>query len=274
MDLVAPDYFATVGIPVVRGRQLGEEDRAGTLPAVVVNQTMADTFWPGKNPLGQRFRFFGDDQPVEVVGVARNANYNGLGEDPQPYIYQPLGQRWTGNLTLLVRTEADPTALLSTVEREIRSLDKGLALDGVQTIGQRLYQGLWAQRTGAALLGLFGLLALILAAGGIYGVTSFVVAQRSREIGIRMALGARAADVLGVVLRQGMQVVLVGLFLGVGCALALGRLAANFLFGVEPTDPWTFGGTVLLLSAVALAANFLPARRASGLDPVRVLRQE
>jgi predicted permease len=273
LNAVGPGYFATVGVPIERGRALGEEDRAGTQPVAVVNQTMAKRFWPGEDPLGKRFKFFGEDAPLTVVGVARDAKYNGLGEDPQPYIYVALGQRWSGTLTLLARTAGDPEPVLTTVQREVRALDKRLPLARVATVGQMIDQGLWAPRMGASLLGIFGLLALILAAVGIYGVMSFAVAQRAREIGIRMALGARRDDVLALVLRQGMTVVGLGLAAGLAVAFGITRLAAGLLFGVSPTDPMAFGLTSLLLATVALAANFVPARRATVVDPVTVLKQ-
>ncbi len=273
VNAVAPAYFETMGVPVVRGRALTGQDREGGQPVVVINQTMAERFWPGEEPIGQRFHFFGEDFSVEVVGVARNAKYNGLGEDPQPYIYAALAQRWSGTLTLVARTAGEPEAVLSTVQRTVRELDKQLPLVGVQTIAQRLHGGLWAPRAGAALLGVFGLLALVLAAIGIYGVMSFAVAQRAREIGIRMALGARRNDVLALVLRQGMAVVGLGLAAGLLAAFALTRFAASLLFGVSPTDPVAFGATSLLLAGVALAANLVPARRATAVDPVTVLKQ-
>jgi putative ABC transport system permease protein len=272
VNSVGPRYFATVGIPVVRGRALDERDRQGSLRAVVVNEAMAERFWPGASAVGQRFHFFGEE-PVEVVGVARNAIYNNPGEDPQPYVYLPLGQWWSGTQALVVRAAGEPAALLPPVEREVRALDKQLALVGVSTVAHTLHEGLWAPRAGASLLGLFGLLALALATVGIYGVMSFAVAQRAREIGIRMAMGARRNDVLALVLRQGMGVVGLGLAAGLLLAFAATRLVANMLFGVSPTDPLAFGVTSLILAAVALAANFLPARRATAVDPVVVLRQ-
>ena len=272
VNAVGPGYFGTRRVSIVRGRTLGEQDREGAPPVVVINQSMADRFWPGEDPLGKRFHFFGEDFSHEVVGVARNAEYNRLGEEPQPYIYAALAQRWSGTLTLVARTAGDPEAVLPTVQREVRELDRQLPLVGVSTIGQTLHQGLWAPRAGASLLGVFGLLALVLAAVGIYGVMSFAVAQRAREIGIRMALGARQGDVLALVLRQGMLVVAAGLAAGLLAAVALTRFAASLLFGVSPTDPFAFAATSLLLAGVALAANFVPARRATAVDPVTVLK--
>jgi len=271
---VGPRYFETLGVPIVRGRGLGETDREGTLPVVVVNQTMAAKFWPGEDAIGKRFRFFGDKLPQEVVGVARDVKYNTLGEDPQPYIYFPLAQRYAGSLTLIARTAGDPAAVLPTVDREVRAMDKDLPVTNVATVSRVLANGLLPARIGASLLAIFGLLALALAAVGIYGVTSFAVARRAREIGIRMALGARRGTVLGMVLAQGMAVVGLGVVAGALAAAALSRLAAGLLFGISPTDPLAFGATSLLLAAVALVANLLPARRATAVDPVTVLRQE
>ncbi len=271
---VGPRYFETLGVPLVRGRSFTAGDREGAPPVVVVNETMAAKLWPGQDPIGKRFRFFGDKFLVEVVGVARNVKYNTLGEDPQPYIYLPLAQRYDGALALLARTAGDPAAVLPTVEREVRGMDKGLPITNVATVERVLANGLWAPRVGASLLAVFGLLALVLAAVGIYGVTSFSVARRAREIGIRMALGARRGTVLGMVLGQGMTVVALGLAVGIAVAAAVSRLAAGLLFGISPTDPLAFGATALLLAAVALAANLLPARRATAVDPVTALRQE
>jgi len=271
---VGPRYFETVGVPLVRGRGFTEDDRQGAPPVVVVNQTMAAKLWPGQNPLGKRFRFFGDKFQVSVVGVAKDVKYNTLGEDPQPYIYFPLPQRWGGTLALLARTAGDPGAVLPTVERAVRGMDKDLPVTNVATVSQALANGLWAPRAVASLLAVFGLLALALAAVGIYGVTSFAVARRAREIGIRMALGARRGTVLGMVLGQGMAVVAAGLAAGILAAAAVTRLAAGLLFGISPTDPLAFGATSILLAAVALAANLLPARRATAVDPVTALRQE
>ncbi len=271
---VGPRYFATVGVPLVRGRGFTAADRAGAPPVVVVNQTMAAKLWPGQEPIGKRFRFFGDKYLVEVVGVAKDVKYNSLGENPQPYIYFSLPQRWGGALTLLARTAGDPAAALPAVERQVRTMDKDLSVTNVATVSRALANGLWAPRAGAALLAVFGLLALALAAVGIYGVTSFAVSRRAREIGIRMALGARRGTVLGMVLGQGMVVIAAGLAIGLLVAAVVTRLAANLLYGVSPTDPLAFGVTSLLLAAVALAANLVPARRATAVDPLTALRQE
>jgi putative ABC transport system permease protein len=240
----------------------------------IVNQFLADKFLPGKDPLGQRFHFFGDDFSTEIVGVAKTSKYNTIGEASQPYVYLPLEQRYGGNLTLVARAAADPAVVLPTVEREVRALDKQLPLAGIATLRQVLHDDLWAPRTGAALLGLFGGLALLLSTVGIYGVMSFSVAQRAREIGVRMALGARSREVVGLILYQGMAIVGIGLAAGLLAAFVVTRLAANLLFGVSPTDPLVFGVTAFLLTAVALLATLIPASRATAVDPVLALRQE
>jgi macrolide transport system ATP-binding/permease protein len=274
VNVVGPRYFETLGVPIIRGRGFTEDDREGAPKAVVINETMAKTFWKDADPVGKRFRFFSDSSMSEVVGVARDIKYNNLGEDPQSYIYEPLAQRYMAGMTLMVRTATTPGPLLNPVEREVRALDRDLPIVGRATVSEVLHQALWAPRVGASLLALFGLLALVLSAVGIYGVASYSVSQRRREIGIRMALGASARDVLGMILRQGMGVLAAGLVVGLAMALGITRLASNLLFGISPTDWISFGATSLLLTVVALTANLLPARRAIAVDPTVALRNE
>ncbi len=269
---VGPGYFDALGIRIVRGRALGEEDRAGAPKAVVVNETMAKKMWPDADALGKRFRFFSDQQLSEVVGIARDAAYNGIGAEPQNYIYESLLQRYSPGVALIVRTARPPELLVESIRREVASLDRTLPIVGVSTISQTLRNALWAPRVGASLLAIFGGLALLLASIGIYGVMSYVVRQRQREIGIRMALGARASDILALMVRQGMFVAMLGLVAGLALAFALTRLVAKMLFGISPTDPLSFGLTALVLAAAALLANLIPARRAASIDPTVTLR--
>jgi predicted permease len=272
---VAPRYFETMGIPIVQGRSITDEDKAGGTKAVVINETMAKKFWPNGDALGKRFRFFGDQEPwAVIVGIARDSKYGFLGEDPTPYIYEAHAQRYSGGETLLVRTATEPSSLVRTVEAEIKKIDRDLPLVGLGTVDKTINDSLWAPRAGASLLGLFGLLALVLAAVGIYSVMSYSVSQRQREIGIRMALGARRTDVLRMVMSRGMLVVGVGLAVGLGLSFALARLASNMLVGVSPWDIVSFGGAALVLTAVAVLANFFPTRRAAGVDPTIALRYQ
>ena len=269
-----PGYFQAVGTRLARGRDFTERDDETTPPVAVVNETFARRFWPGEDPLGRRFRQGGPGEPLmEVVGVVGDGKYAGLNEPPQPYVVRPLAQAYTGTNTLIVRTDGDPQELLAAVRGEVRGLDQHLPTSA-KLLEERLAMPLLPVRLAASLLGSFGLLALALAAIGIYGVTSYAIARRTREIGIRMALGARASNVLRLTIRQGMSPVLVGVALGLSAALGLTRLAGSLLFGVSAADPVTYAGVAALLTAVALVACYLPARRAAKIDPLVALRNE
>ncbi len=272
VNTVTPEYFETVGIEV-KGRTFTEADRDGALRVVIVNETMAEMFWPGQNALGKRFHFFGTD-PAEVVGIARTIKYNNPGENPQPYAYEPLDQRFATNVTMVLRAERSPESLLPAVQRELRAMAPGMPLIGVSTVPDLLTNTLWLPRAGASLLALFGLLALGLASVGLYGVMSFAVTQRSREIGVRMALGAQNAHVLRLVLRQGLTVVGIGLVAGLILAFATTHLLGGMLFGVKPTDPMAFGITFVVLAVVAFGATLIPALRAISIPPILAIRYE
>jgi putative ABC transport system permease protein len=271
-NTVSPTYFDTVGIPVLEGRTFSDFDRGDSTRVAVVNQATARHFWPGQSALGKRFRFVSDNALREVVGVVRDSAVLAIGEQPQPVIYLPIEQQFIAFVTLHVRTVSSPTAILPAVVAQVQSLDNDLALTNRQTIQAALSQGLWAPRMGAALFGIFGLLGMLLASIGIYGVMAYMVAQRTNEIGIRMALGARPGDVLRLVVGQGMRLVLSGIVVGVICALALTRLMQSLLFDISPADPLTFITVSLVLAAVAFLAGWLPALRASRIDPVLALR--
>jgi predicted permease len=273
VDPVDPDFFRTVGVPIVAGRGFTTADRAGSLPVVVVNRTMAEKFWPHQDPIGKRFHFHSKPM-VQVVGVARDAKYGSVAEDPQPYVYQPLAQEYVTGVTLVARTSGDPGALLPSVERQVRALAPGMPLVAAATMENQLAASLWPPRFAASLLVLFSALALGLSTVGLYGVMSFSVAQRSRDIGIRMALGAQRRTVLRMVLAQGMMLVACGLVGGLMLAFAVSRLASSLLIGISPTDPVAFLVTPLLLTAVAFVSTYAPARRATDVDPVVALRYE
>jgi predicted permease len=274
LDDVAPNFFNTLRIPLVAGRAFTDSDRTNTAFVAVVNEAMAKHFWPNENALGKRFHFFDDPKLREIVGVVPNTVVNNIGEEPQPLIYLPITQDYSSFATIQVRTMGKPEAVLATVRSQVQSLDPSLAITNVQTIGEVVSQGLWAPRMGAALLALFGGLALILAAVGVYGVLSYSVNQQTHEIGIRMALGAQPSSVLWLVIGQGLQLAAAGLALGLIGALVAMRVLASLLFGVSTHDPVTFAGVSFVLLAAAVLACYIPARRATRVDPIIALRYE
>jgi len=274
-NVVGPNYFKTMETPLLRGRDFTEADRKGAPDVVVLNQTLAATLWPGEEALGKRVSISGPAGPfLEVVGVARDGKYRSLGEAPHPYIYQPLLQSYDPKMTLVVRTTGQPQSVATAMREQIRTLDANLPVADVKTLRDQLDLSLFPSRVAAWTLGGFGVLALLLAAIGIYGVVSYSVAQRTQEIGVRMAMGAREKDVLRLVLGEGLFVIAVGLALGLLLAAAATRVIAGLLYGVEATDPLTFAGVPLLLGFVALVASYIPARRATKVDPLVALRYE
>jgi predicted permease len=271
---IAPNFFETLRIPLVGGREFTDNDRATTKPVAIASEAMAKHFWPNENAVGKRFHFFGDPTLREIVGVVRNTVVGNIGEEPQPLAYLPLAQNYSPFATMAVRTTGRPEGVISGVRSQVQSLDSNLALTNVQTIGELIGQGLWAPRMGAALLAVFGGLALILAIIGVYGVLSYSVNQQTREIGIRMAMGAQTGRVLGLVVGQGMCLAAAGLILGLIVAFAAMRIMTSLLFGVSAHDPLTFVGVSLVLAAAAVLACYLPARRATKVDPIIALRYE
>jgi len=271
---VSPGYFQTEGIPLLHGRAFTEFDRKETQRVAIVNQAMARHFWPGLDPIGKRFHFIGNPQLLEVVGEVGDSWQFAVGEVPQPVAYLAITQDYSPFAVLHVRTAGKPDAVIPAVREQVQSLDRNLALIGVNTIEKLLDQGLWAPRMGALLLVMFGLLALALASVGIYGVLSYSVAQRTQEVGIRMALGATRRQVLGLVVKEGMSLVLVGVVIGIVGSLGLAHLLANLLYGVKSFDPLTFAAVSIVLGAVALIAIYIPARRATKVDPMVALRHE
>ncbi|MBV9303475.1 MAG: ABC transporter permease [Acidobacteriaceae bacterium] len=267
-------YFETLRIPLIRGRVFTDADRQDMAPVAIVNQAMAKHFWPNQDAVGKRFHFFGDQFLREVVGVVGNSVVNQIGEEPQPLVYLPITQDYAPAATVQVRTSGRPEAVIGTVRRQIQSVDPNLALTNVQTIREAVAQGLWAPRMGAGLLTVFGVLALVLAAVGVYGVLSYSVNQQTREIGVRVALGARSSQVLWMVVGNGLGLAGIGLLVGLLIALGLTRALSSLLFGISPNDPLTFGGVSLVLTATALLACYIPARRATKVDPVIALRYE
>jgi len=273
MGVVWPGYLRTVAIPILHGRDFSPLDTAGTPRVVIVNEAAAMAYWRGENPIGKRIRFYGDNAPAEVVGVARNANYQAIGERPQALIYGSLVQYYFPAAVLYVRTEGDPEAVSAAVRRQVQSLDRSLLLQS-ESVGGIIRESLWAQRLSAGLLGVFGGLALALAAIGIYGVVSYSVNRRVREIGVRMALGATPAEVQTMILTEGIRLVAIGVVAGLAMALIGSRAVAGMLFATSPRDAATFVLVPSILTLVATLACWLPALRATRIDPAVALRNE
>jgi predicted lysophospholipase L1 biosynthesis ABC-type transport system permease subunit len=240
----------------------------------IVNQALADALWPGQDPLGRTFRRGHDDGVLQVVGVVPTARYRSLLEAPRPFVYLPLAQSWMPGATLHLRADGDARALAPAVERLVAELDPALPVYRVGTLADRLDQSLGAQRSAASLVGAYGVLALLLAAVGLYGSMGYTVARRTREIGVRMAVGASGRDVLRQVLGEALRIALLGAALGLVAAWPAARLLESQLFGVAPGDPATFVAVAALLAVVALLAAIVPARRATRVDPLVALREE
>ncbi len=268
------DLLATLGVQLLRGRDLTAHDRADAPAVALINQAMAERFWPDEDPLGQRFHFIGQEVIREVVGVVGSSKHQAIGESPQPQVYVPRRQSYSPFVSVVFRAKGDPETVLGSLRSEIRALDADLPINNVQTAATVVHQGLWPARMGATLLGVLGSVALILAAVGIYGVMAYTVGQRDREIAIRMALGADRWAVLRLILWQAAKVVALGLTVGLGLAVAAGQGLSGLLYGVSATDLITLGVTSLVLAGVGFLASFLPARRATGVDPTQGLRFE
>ncbi|MGE3885963.1 MAG: ABC transporter permease [Vicinamibacterales bacterium] len=269
---VGERYFETLGIPIVRGRGFTAGDRAGSTPVIVINETMARQFFPNEEPIGRRLHIFNRPPAREIVGIAKTIKYNFVGEDDTAHMYLPIEQNYASQVTVQARAAGDPDAVLGTVRRELQAVEPTMPLLNVNTYRTIVSTSLWAPRMGASLLSVFGALALLLAAIGLYGVMSYSVGQRSREIGIRMALGAAGRDVRRMMVRQGMTLAVVGVAVGLVVALAAGRLVTNLLFGVSGADAATFVTVAVLLLAVAVLATLVPALKASRVDPAETLR--
>jgi predicted permease len=274
MNVVEAAYFHTLGIPLASGRSFADSDVSGAPGVVVVNETMARRFWPDASPLGQRLRVDDGGAFLEIVGVVRDSKYGRLGEEPQPYIYLPMGQNHVSEAHLIVRASRDPAAAAGALRAELIRLDGNLAPLEIRTMEEQISLSLSAVRAVTRLVGGMGVLALVLAAVGVFGVLAYTVSRRTREIGIRMALGAQPREVLALILRQGMVLVLVGEAIGLALALVLTRFMSGLVFGVSPADPFAYLASALLLTAVAVVAGYAPARRAAGVAPYTALRQQ
>ncbi len=274
---VSEDYFGLLGIPLRRGRYFSVSDAAASAPAAIINETTARQFFPNEDPIGKRINIYSEGQQVwrEIVGVIGDVKYNGLADKTRPACYEPAAQAPPLFGFLIVKTEgADPLSLVSAVRNEVKALDRELPVTNVRTLERQFALSVARPRFQTTLVALFAALALILAGVGIYGVISYSVTQRTHEMGVRIALGARSRDVLALVVKQGMTLTAIGVAIGLIASFALTRLMKTLLFNVSPTDAMTFVIIPLLLTAVALAACLIPAQRATKVDPLQALRHE
>jgi putative ABC transport system permease protein len=275
---MTPGLLDTLGVKLLRGRNFTDRDRAGQPKVLLVSESAARKLWPNDDPIGKRMwagqGSAGSGDPSEVVGVVSDVRYRAIETAPVPDVYLPLAQSYQSRMRLFVRSAVDPSALAPAIAREVRALDGNLPLSELKTMDDRVADAMWRTRIGAWLLSAFAGLALLLTAIGIFGVMAQAVAQRTAEIGIRMALGAQTRDVLGLVLRRAAAVTAAGIVIGAGIALLLTRLLGSLLYGVEPGDPATFVSVAALLGAIALAAGYIPARRATRVDAIAALRAE
>jgi putative ABC transport system permease protein len=273
---ISPDYFKAIGIPLRQGRFFSDQDRDNSVPVIIISEAMARRFWPGENPIGKRLTpsFHSKEGAREIVGVVGDVKARGLDSDASTMMYLPYKQAPRPFMSFVVRTSSNPESLVQPVSRAIYSIDKEQALTDVQTMDQVLMQSLSDRRFNMTLLLTFAGVALVLAAVGVYGVMNYTVTLRRRELGIRMALGAKASDVLRLVLRQGLTLTLIGVGAGLISAYALTRLMASLLYGVTATDYLTFASVSAVLIVVGLVASFVPARRATKVDPTIALRTE
>ncbi|HQR36613.1 MAG TPA: ABC transporter permease, partial [Blastocatellia bacterium] len=272
--IISPDYFRAMRVPLAQGRFFDERDKRGEPDTVIINEALAERFWPNQNPLGKRLRMTRKEPWTTVVGVIRDARQFSTEKEPPISVYFPFEQSLARNLHLVVRTTTDPAVMIPAIVREIQTVDPEMPAFDVATMDQRMSDFLARRRFSMVLLGVFAAIAMLLAAVGIYGVMSYSVNQRTHEIGIRVALGASSRDVVRLIIGQGMTLALTGAAIGLVFALALTRFLGALLFGIHAIDPLTFFSVALLLVGVALLACWIPARRATKVDPMIALRCE
>jgi predicted permease len=274
-NVVSPGYFKTMQIPIVEGRDFDDRDQPKTQRVIIVNQKMAQMLWPGESAVGKRI-FIGAESrdALEVVGVVKTGKYSALAEDPKPFFYYSSGQRWPVTMALVIRGSVDPRSLVGAVRSEIQALDRRVPIFGVKTMEEHKTYALWAPNMAATFSLAFGIVAILLSAVGLYSVMAYVVSQRTREVGIRMALGANRSDVMKMITRQGMRLAAIGVGIGLLLALVLAQVLSSLLIGVSGYDVMTFVLVPALLVTVALFACYLPARRATKVDPLVALRYE
>jgi predicted permease len=273
-NTISPNYFHTLQYPIVKGRDFTDADTRGSQRVAIVSEAFVNYFWPNQEGLGKQFDSDLTNERFTVVGVARDIKQNGLTEQPAPFIYLPAYQVYREGLIINVRAAGDPLAMAKAVEKTVHDLNADVVVYDVTTVEEREHFSSFGQRIAGTFVGAFGLLALVLAGVGIYGVTAYTTRQRTREIGIRMSLGASKQDVLRLVLGHGVRLMLMGVGVGLALSFAVTRFLSSLLLGVTSTDALTFSFVAILLCAVALFACFLPARRAMRVDPMVALRYE
>ncbi len=267
-------YFETAGVRIENGRDFTEMDREDSTPVAIVNAKMAHDYWPNESALGKRIKLPGETVMRQIVGIARTANYSTLAEPPQACIYVPLEQNYSDSMNLYVRSQGDPQQIIAPAQREVRAAGPGIMVNDTRTGRTIIDNGLFQAKVAVMLLTVFGMLAVALASVGLYGIMAYSVRQRTREIGVRMALGASRGTVLGLILKRGLALVGIGMATGLGAALVAGQFLARALYGISAADPLSVAGAALLLLAVAFLACYLPALAASRVDPLTALRQE
>jgi predicted permease len=276
-NVVGPGFFETTGATLVQGRALHDRDRKGAQLVGIVNETMARKLWPGRDAIGQRFRFGRGGSWIEVVGVARDGKYVMLGEEPRAYFYLPMSQQYRSPMTLIVRSESEPSALVKPLQTVLHQMDPDLPVFNVRTMAEHVRGsvfGLMPLRMGATMAAAQGAIGLLLAVMGLYVVVSYAVTRQTREIGLRMALGAQRGDVVRLVVREGMRLSLIGVAIGLVMAIGLGLVLSAVLYGVTPAEVTVFSGVTALILGVAALACYVPARRATRVDPLVALRCE
>ncbi len=274
-SIVGPDYFQAMNTPITEGRGFTEHDDQTAPSVVVVNETLARRFWPNQSPIGKRLQLGGVSSAYrQVVGIAKDGKYSLLGEPPTEYLFVPHSQQYAAKMTLIARTSGQPKSVAEAIRQEVASLDNELPVYGVKTMPEFLDRILSGPRSIAALATIFGVVALLMAAVGLYGVMSYSVAQRTREVGIRMALGASSSRVFSLVLKEGLVLVCAGIGIGLVAAAAVSRLLDSLLYGISSTDALTFVTIPFILALVAMLASYVPARRATKVDPMIALRYE
>ncbi|HET6974479.1 MAG TPA: FtsX-like permease family protein, partial [Pyrinomonadaceae bacterium] len=275
---VGPGYFKTMGTPILQGREFSEQDQEKTEKVAVVNEFFVRRLMPElQNPaeaVGKRFSFRSAGPFIRIVGVAQAGKYWNIAEDPRPFVWTAMIQDYNSSGILVVRAKGNPEGLMGPIRGQVQSLDPNLPLFDVKTLTDHMKLALFPAKVAATVLGVFGLVALMLAAIGVYGITSYAVAQRTHEIGVRLALGAQLSDVLRLVLGHGLKLTIIGSVLGLFGAFLATRAITSVLYGVSATDPLTFGFVSLLLIGVALVACYVPARRATKVEPLTALRNE